>query len=68
MRMTNQFDPTTFQIFKGYMFRDFGTAPVGGTTTCFNILAGEMLTPAGGGGSAQKNEYGWYAKHQTLCD
>jgi hypothetical protein len=67
MRMENPADPSSFQIFKGIMFPDTGRAP-NGVPTCFHILAGEMLTPAGAGGSAQSNEFGWYAKQQTLCD
>jgi hypothetical protein len=52
-------DPTTHQIFTGYLFRDctsYCVAPAGFT------LAGTFEAFSGTGASAQRSVYGWYAK------
>ena len=33
-----------------------------------NNLEDPFLTPSGAGGSATRNEYGWYAQSQIRCD
>ena len=64
MRMVNE-NPASFQIYKGYMFEIMVQPNV-----CIRTLAGEFLTPAGAGGTPQRNEYGWIAQDQgvTPCE
>jgi len=57
MRISNPADPSTFQVYIGYYFQDrTGTGPSRAT------IAGSFITPAGAGGSSERNEFGWYAQ------
>jgi hypothetical protein len=65
MRLDNPSDPTSFQIYTGFLFKDTTTNSLG-NPLCYQTLSGSFLTPAGAGGSATRNEYGWYAQSETL--
>jgi hypothetical protein len=56
MRMPNPADPSTFQVYTGYYSRD-GSA---------HVIQGTFMTPAGAGGSPQRNEFGWSAFFQLI--
>ena len=67
MRMANPSDPTSFQIYTGFLFKDTTTNSLG-SPLCYQTLSGSFLTPAGSGGSATRNEYGWYAQSPIRCN
>jgi hypothetical protein len=68
MRLDNPSDPSSFQTYTGFLFKDAKENPQG-SPLCYQILSGSFLTPAGAGGSANRNEFGWYAQSpQILCD
>jgi len=56
MRIIEPSDPSTFQIFTGYLFRNCDT---GG---CLYTLAGSFEAFAGTGAVAQRTLYGWFAQ------
>jgi hypothetical protein len=57
MRISNPAIPSTFQVYTGYYFEDrTGPGPSRATIT------GTFVTPAGAGGSAERNEFGWHAQ------
>jgi hypothetical protein len=56
MRITTASDPTTFQVFTGYLMQ-----PQPGTGFVVT-LAGSFEAFAGSGGSARRPLYGWYAQ------
>ena len=60
-------DPTSFQIYTGFLFKDI-IPTAQGSPLCYQTLSGSFLTPAGAGGSATRNEYGWYAQSQIPCN
>ena len=67
MRLANPSDPASFQIYTGFLFED--TRPTAqGSPLCYQTLSGSFLTPAGAGGSATRNEYGWYAQSPIICN
>lgn len=70
MRLDNPSDPSSFQTYTGYLFIDIrpNLNPQGTANLCYQSLAGSFLTPAGGGGSSSRNEFGWFAETQILCD
>jgi hypothetical protein len=68
MRMTNEANPYTFQVYKGFMFKVSERNPSTGVVFCYSVFTGEFLTPGGGGGSPQRNEFGWLAKQGIVCD
>ena len=55
MRLDNPSDPTSFQIYTGFLFKDTTTNSLG-TPLCYQTLSGSFLTPAGAGGSATRND------------
>lgn len=65
MRISNPSDPSSFQVYTGYLFKD--VRQFDGSQKCYQTLTGSFLTPAGAGGSATKNEYGWYAQTPIPC-
>jgi hypothetical protein len=67
MRLANPSDPTSFQIYTGFLFKDTTTNSLG-MPLCYQTLSGSFLTPAGAGGSATRNEYGWYAQSSIPCN
>ena len=67
MRLANPSDRTSFQIYTGFLFKDTGQNSLG-SPLCYQTLSGSFLTPAGAGGSATRNEYGWYAQSPIRCD
>ena len=67
MRLDNPSDPASFQIYTGFLFKDTGQNSLG-SPLCYQTLSGSFLTPAGAGGSATRNEYGWYAQSPIRCD
>ena len=60
IRMMNE-NPASFQVYKGYMFEIMVQPNV-----CIRTLAGEFVTPAGAGGTPQRNEFGWIAQDQEV--
>jgi hypothetical protein len=56
LRVPNQQDPRSEQTFDGYAWDE----PAGADTDFF--LAGSFETYAGGGGSAKRPTYGWFAR------
>lgn len=59
LRTANGADPSTFQVYTGYMFQNQG----GG----FNFsLAGSFEAFAGSGATALRAEFGWFAKPQVI--
>lgn len=67
IRLDNPSDPTSFQIYTGFLFKDTTTNSLG-MPLCYQTLSGSFLTPAGAGGSATRNEYGWYAQSPIPCN
>ena len=67
MRLANPSDPTSFQIYTGFLFKNTTTNSLG-MPLCYQTLSGSFLTPAGAGGSATRNEYGWYAQSPIPCN
>ena len=55
MRLINPADPSTFQIFTGYLFSNCAT-------DCLHTLAGSFEAFAGSGATAQRTVYGWFAQ------
>jgi hypothetical protein len=52
-------NPTSQQVYNGYLFRDTSNPFLFG-------LAGEFAAYQGGGGVAQRIDYGWFASKSTL--
>lgn len=65
---TDLLNPLAIQIYKGYLFPTAERNSTTGIGYCYVNFAGEFLTPGGGGGSPQMNEFGWTAKKPVLCD
>lgn len=58
IRVINQANPSTFQIFTGFLFPEFHTQPNGPSQ-----LAGSFQAFKGTGGTASRSRFGWFANH-----
>jgi hypothetical protein len=57
IRIPNPADPSTFQIYTGYLFQAEVTQPNSG-----QMLAGSFIAFPGSGGSASRSVFGWFAQ------
>jgi hypothetical protein len=67
MRMGDPANPYTFQVYEGFMLKQVQVSSTG-VRFCYSVFVGEFLTPGGGGGSPERNEFGWFAQKGITCD